>query len=83
MKKLEEFWFKYFSGSTKDDERYNWLRWTWYCFLLSLVLAGVILDCFNRNWRVPIYTFLGLLVIFSGIWIAVWIYQRWRTRHGK
>jgi hypothetical protein len=80
MKKLEEFWFRYFSYSTINS-KYGWVRYLWYVILLIPLVIGVVLDLFHKNGHVPLFIFLGMFGSFAIVWMVVWFYHNWRIKH--
>lgn len=82
MKKLEQFFFRYFSAATQFSED-AWVRWTFYIFLVALVAGGI----FSENLGAPIlakiffYSFAGIYTTFGILWIIVWFYHKWRINH--
>jgi len=84
MRKLEQFFFRYFSQSTQFSED-AWLRWAFYTFLFVLVAGGIL----NENLGAPIiakiffFSFAGIFTTFGILWIIVWFYHNWRIYHEK
>jgi hypothetical protein len=81
MRKLEEFWFKYFSRSTLNDDKTNWVRYIVYLILCIPAIIAVAADRMGRDWRVPLYIFIGLFGTFAVLWIIVWIYHKIGRAH--
>jgi len=80
MKKLEQFFFRYYSYDTLNDDRYNWLRYVTAIIFLIPVVGAVVLDLLNINCRIPLCVFMGLFLPFCVLWIVVWFYHNWRIR---
>ena len=76
MKKLETFFFKYFSESTKDNED-SWVRWAFALLLIVLALGAVITDQTGNLMasRVFLSVFNIIFVPFGVLWIIVWFYH--------
>ena len=84
MKKLEAFFFKYFSESTKDSED-SWVRWAFAILLLAIGMGVAITDSngYEVAARVLVYIFNAIFVPFGVLWIIVWFYHNWRIKNNK
>jgi uncharacterized membrane protein YesL len=82
MRKLEEFWFRYFSQATEYTKD-NWLRMTVAGVMLLTTLLGVIFDTFGypRLAKVSFLLFSLEMIIFALLWITVFFYHNWRIKH--
>jgi hypothetical protein len=80
MRKIEQFWFKYFSYSTRNSED-CWLRYMVYLILFIPSAIGVGLDILGKNGLIWIYIFCGLLIIFAIPWIIIFFYHNWRIKN--
>jgi len=82
MRKLEQFFFRYFSTSTLYAED-AWVRWAPYSAMMALVAGGI----FSESLGAPIlakilfFSFAGIFTTFGILWIIVWFYHNWRIRH--
>jgi hypothetical protein len=82
MRRLEEFWFKYYSTATACDEN-SWLRWMTYCiFSLPLLWASVANEL-GGNIKIPLIIFLRMFLPFCLLWIIIWIYHTIRLTHER
>jgi len=84
MRKLEQFWFKYFSYATKDNED-SWVRWAVATYLSGLASVGIIADVLGVK-DLAEFSFTALLIsfaIFGTLWIIVWIYHNIRLRRNE
>ena len=79
---LENFYFKYFSFSTIDDRRDNWVRYVWLGILMipfSLGFFFTVAGLYDLV-RIFINIFLGLFIPFVVGWIVVWFYHIWKLK---
>ncbi len=83
MKKLEQFWFRYYSQATVNNDNDNWLRYVTAIVLFIPAAIAVILDVLGGNGTIPIIIFILLMVLFSITWIVVYFYHNWRIRHDR
>ena len=83
MKKLEEWWFHYYSTATFYAGIDLGVRYLTYSILFIPALAGVILDLSGRPLGATLcfILFCALMLIFACIWMIVWIYHYYRIRN--
>lgn len=82
MRKLEIFWFRYFSYSTTDSKD-GWVRWVVTGVMFFPAVIGAIMDINDRNALPWIWIYIGLMVAFAVVWITVWFYHNWRIKHER
>lgn len=85
MRRLEIFFFKYFSTSTIDNDDDNWLRYLVALILFTPALLGIVLDTTGRpiSALLCFILFMALMVIFGVVWIIVFFYHNWRIRYER
>lgn len=76
---LEKIYFRYFSIATIGSKEW-YVRYLVYVIFLIPLCVGIILDLFDKDWRIPIYIFTGIFFIFGILWIITWFYHNWRIK---
>jgi hypothetical protein len=81
MRKLEQFWFKYFSYATKDNED-SWVRYAVVAVFTLICAVAIYSDVqgYEALAEILFDTFLYLFLAFGITWIVVWIYHNIRLR---
>lgn len=81
MRKLEQFWFKYFSYATKDDDN-SWVRWAVATVFVLLSISGTVADMqgYEALAKILFDIFIILFTAFGFTWIVIWIYHNIRLR---
>jgi hypothetical protein len=81
MRKLEQFWFRYFSEATLNTKS-GWVRYAVAAFFGWTALLGVLFDVFGRHTpaKVLFIIFFLELLLFGLLWITAWVYHNWRLR---
>jgi hypothetical protein len=80
MKKLEIFFFRYFSQETFGNKD-GWVRNVVAIIMFIPFLTAFTLTVIGKNAKIPTYIFMGLLVPFAVLWIIVWFYHNYRIKH--
>ena len=75
--------FKYFSKSTLNDERYNWVRYVTALVMFFPVVIAVALDLMGRSPKVPMIIFMVVFFSFCLIWIVTWYYHNYRIKRDE
>jgi len=76
---LENIYFRYFSISTIGSNEW-YVRYLAFIILLIPLQIGIVQDLLHKDWRIAIFIFLGLLLIFAIFWIIAWFYHNWRIK---
>lgn len=84
MRKLEAFWFKYFSYSTLGNED-DWVRYAVVVFLTAVAIAGITCDVLDKRTlaKVLLNSYGILLLLFGIIWIVIYFYHNYRIKHER
>ena len=82
LRKLEEFYFRYFAQSTIESEDI-WLRAMVSLTMILTALTAVVFDVLllPKLARVTLFIFAGEMGIFGLLWIIVFFYHNWRIKH--
>jgi hypothetical protein len=80
MRKLETFFFRYFSFETLNTKD-SWVRYTWAAILTSLAMIACILNATTGKGQILILIFITLFTIFALLWILVFFYHNWRIKN--
>jgi hypothetical protein len=74
---LENFYFKYFSSSTLDDRRYNWVRYVWFGIMFIPFSLGFLFTVlgFIDLIRFFVHILMWMFIPFAVGWIVVWFYH--------
>jgi hypothetical protein len=79
MRKLEEFWFRYFSESTLNTKD-CWVRYVVALILAFPYIVGILLDILGMDYTIPVLIGVVLMVCFAALWITVWFYHENRLK---
>jgi protein-S-isoprenylcysteine O-methyltransferase Ste14 len=79
MKKLEIFWFLYFSRYSEETSVW-WVKYVVYVIMATPMLIGFIFTTLGLDAKIPTYIFIILFVPFALVWIIVWIYHKYRIK---
>lgn len=79
---LEEFYFKYFSGSTANSEN-GWVRYVVYGVMFIPLTLGLF---FTIIGLIDLARFFGnvlliMLIPFAVVWIIVYFYHNWKLKN--
>jgi hypothetical protein len=83
MRKLETWWFHYYSTATFYAGIDLWVRYLTVLILAFPAVIGIVLDLTDRPLGATLcfVLFGGLLVLFAILWMIVWIYHYWRIKY--
>jgi hypothetical protein len=76
---LEKTYFRYFSASTIDSDEWG-VRYIVYLIILIPLCIGIVLDLFDKDWRIPVFIFSGMLLMFGIFWIITWFFHNWKIK---
>ena len=80
MRKLELFFFRYFSQETLDSKD-GWVRRLVGLIMFVPFLIAFVLTIMWKSAKVPTYIFMGMLIPFAIVWIVIFFYHNWRIKH--
>jgi high-affinity Fe2+/Pb2+ permease len=85
MRKLEEWWFHYYSTAMFYAGIDLWVRYVTWGILALPAIAGIVLDQLGMPIGAGLcfILFMALMIVFSALWIIVWIYHNWRIKHER
>jgi uncharacterized membrane protein YhaH (DUF805 family) len=79
MRKLEQWWFRYFSYATKDNDD-AWVRWLVMFILCVPCTIGCVLNLTHGKGQTWILISFFMLIAFAIPWITVYFYHNYRIR---
>ena len=81
MKKIEQFFFKYYSLSALENKQHVWVRYVTFAIFIFPIIIAIILDRLRLNYKLPLIIFIILFGGFCIMWIITWVFHYLRIKN--